>query len=201
MSKVKFSNLHISTLTLDQEKSQQTAITTVLNNKLLLCEHETLLSAIVKGTSNDVYYLLLKGVSPNIPPNILQIAITKKDMSVIRFLLRHGSNPNYIGADNMSSMHMAAINGDMNLLRTLIHNGGDSLIKNKMGYTLLHMAAIGLCKGNQSCWKVITFLFTNYARLLDPYALTNKGVNAGNIISTCYKYSVKYWNLLETHGF
>ncbi|MCH2475286.1 MAG: ankyrin repeat domain-containing protein [Gemmatimonadetes bacterium] len=69
-------------------------------------------------------------------------AAQRRDIAVVRQLLRQGADVNAAQGDGMTALHWAVRHGDIELGRTIIYAGGDVHAGTRIGrYTPLHMAA------------------------------------------------------------
>ena len=69
-------------------------------------------------------------------------AAQRRDIAVVRQLLRQGADVNAAQGDGMTALHWAVRHGDIELGRTIVYAGGDVHAGTRIGrYTPLHMAA------------------------------------------------------------
>lgn len=70
--------------------------------------------------------------------------MNKENTVLIDILLRYGADPNAQELEEVgenSPMHLAAEKNLIEVIKEFMNNGGDPTIKNKCGFTCLHIAA------------------------------------------------------------
>ena len=103
--------------------------------------------AVVRGDLAEVKRLVIDcGVNPNIQSTAeggtpLHVAADRGYLGIVKFLLRHGANPNMKNDYGNTPLHFAALYGHPEVVKLLIKHGADPNIKNNYGWTPLHDAA------------------------------------------------------------
>ena len=72
---------------------------------------------------------------------VLIAACTVGNTEVVRVLLKHGANKNYIMTDRRTPLHFAAARSKSPVIRVLLEYKADFNLKDKLGRTPLHVAA------------------------------------------------------------
>ena len=103
--------------------------------------------AVVRGDLARVKQLVIDcGANPNIQSTAeggtpLHVAADRGYLRIVKFLLKHGANPNMKNDYGNTPLHDAAAFGHREVVKLLLEHGADPNIKNNDGSTPLHHAA------------------------------------------------------------
>jgi len=103
--------------------------------------------AVVRGDLAEVKRLVIDcGVNPNIQSTAeggtpLHVAADRGYLGIVKFLLRHGANPNMKNDYGNTPLHYAAESGNSKVVEVLLKHGADPNIQNNYGWTPLHFVA------------------------------------------------------------
>jgi ankyrin repeat protein len=106
--------------------------------------------AVVRGDLAEVKRLVIDcGVNPNIQSTAeggtpLHVAADRGYLRIVKFLLKHGANPNMKNDYGNTPLHDAAAFGHREVVKLLLEHGANPNIRDNDGYTPLHYA-VGFC--------------------------------------------------------
>ena len=180
-----------------------------------------LLKVIRRGNNQKAIELLTNSIDINAKlsstKTLLHIAVQENNIEIVKFLLKHGANPNAKDANGNTPLHEVMSEfflyeqSSKIIVKLLLEYGADINIKNKYGETLLDVVLIKSKKYYRLIIReFIEFLLDNGAKFNKPEAeiiyavLTNdiakvkslleKGVDVNTVAPTLF-----YWALKNKH--